>query len=275
MPVSLTLIEPCWNVKNHPHLTLKCSINFYAGNGRLPKFGPCIEQIVLFRKSSITVCRRSKVFRCSKLDRNAVFCSNCGEKMEKNTTTQKYSVICSSFMNMKCIYKKFNIFTSCRFLLYFCIGIFLVFQSLPLTAMEYELEFLSIKPEYLIYFGERKSVKNQLYFLPIGKQVLVVSVGESPYLGPSPAAEKKMFQNARIKAQTQVEQYFKSNISAQQKISLQERKEKFSSEITIQFTRELAMWPVIGKGIFRYRKSCCCVIGKLFPAELVPKSVFN
>ena len=153
--------------------------------------------------------------------------------------------------------------------------VLLLFAVLTVSAKEYELDFLAVKPEYRVYFGKRKSVRRRLYFLPLGDRVLMVSVGETAYLGKSSNAERKMIMRARLNAQKQVEEYIGVRVSGSQILSVKNGKRLFSSTAVSQISRDMTMWPVIAKGAFRYRKSYCCVIGKLFPAELFPKSVLE
>ena len=151
----------------------------------------------------------------------------------------------------------------------------LLFSAFVVSAKEYELDFLAVKPEYRVYFGKRKSVASRIYFLPLADRVLVVSVGETAYLGKNHHAERKMSMLARLNAQKQVEEYFGASMSANQTVSLKNGTQHFSSDVIVAITRQMTMWPVIAKGAFRYRKSYCCVIGKVFPAELFPKSVLE
>ena len=157
---------------------------------------------------------------------------------------------------------------------FFCIGgLFFLFSSLE--AATFELAFLSIKPDYRIYFGKCRYVYNKLYFLPCGDSVLAISVGETVYLGKEPYLQKKMLQKARIDAQNQIEHFASSTISASQKVKVKDDKTTASTQFAQKFSRNISVWQVIGTGVSADRKYFTCIIGRVFPRKFFPPSMLE
>lgn len=158
----------------------------------------------------------------------------------------------------------------------FC-KIFLLTVAIMLTCnvAGVDLTFMSIKPAYKIYFGQKRGLSEKLYFLPCADTVLVISVGKTAVFGQGPAAIKSMQQKARIKAQNQLETFVSAQMSAKEKVISKDSKTVFLASFSKTISREISVWEIIGTGFSSDRKSFCCIIGKVFPKKSIPPSLFN
>ena len=138
-----------------------------------------------------------------------------------------------------------------------------------------DLTFFKIKPAYKIYFGQRRSLDERLYFLPCADTVLVISVGKTPVSGRGKTAVKYMMRKARIKAQNELETFISAKMSAENKVVSKNGNTTFFSSFSKDISREISVWEIIGSGLSADRKSYCCIIGKVFPKKIISSSFLN
>ena len=142
-----------------------------------------------------------------------------------------------------------------------------------------DLTFFKIKPAYKIYFGQRRSLDERLYFLPCADTVLVISVGKTPVSGRGKTAVKYMMRKARIKAQNELETFISAKMSAENKVVSKNGNTTFFSSFSKDISREICsgsdVSADIASGLSADRKSYCCIIGKVFPKKIISSSFLN